>query len=161
MSVSRLNDCACPPAFRRCQKKAGGQEIGRSRGGLSTKLHVTVDALGNPLRVILSAGQLSDINYAAQLIDHLPTQAVIADKGYDANHFMATIEVSGAQAVIPPRSNRLTPRPFDRDLYKARNLVERFFARLKHFRRIATRYDKLAKSFLSFIHIACTFVWLA
>ena len=124
-------------------------------------MHVTVDALGNPLRVILSAGQLSDIDYAAQLIEHLPTQAVIADKGYDANHFVAKIEATGAQAVIPPRSNRLTPRTFDRDLYKARNLVERFFARLKHFRRISTRYDKLAKSFLSFIHLACAFVWLA
>ena len=125
MSLHRLNDCSRPPAFCRRQKKAGGQEIGRSRGGLTTKLHVAVDALGNPLRVILSAGQLSDIDYAAQLIDHLPTQAVIADKGYDANHFVTKIEAMGAQAVIPPRSNRLTPRQFDRDLYQARNQVER------------------------------------
>jgi transposase len=95
------------------------------------------------------------------LIENLPGQAVVADKGYDANHFVAKIEASGAEAVIPPRSNRLTPRDFDRHLYRARNLIERFFARLKHFRRIATRYDKLAKSFLSFIHLACAFVWLA
>ena len=122
---------------------------------------MTVDALGNPLRVILSAGQVSDIDYAAQLIEHLPTQAVIADKGYDADHFVARVEAAGAQTVIPPRSNRLTPRPFDRHLYRERNLIERFFARLKHFRRIATRYDKLARSFLSFIHIGCCFVWLA
>jgi transposase len=122
---------------------------------------VAVDALGNPLRVILSAGQIADIEYAAKTIEHLPTQAVIADKGYDADHFVATIEAAGAQAVIPPRSNRLTLRNFDRHLYRARNLVERFFARIKHFRRIATRYDKLAKSFLSFIHLACAFVWLA
>ena len=117
--------------------------------------------MGKPLRVILSAGQISDIDYAAQLIEHLPAQAVIADKGYDADHFVATIEAAGAQAVIPPRSNRLTPRPFDHHLHRARNLVERFFARLKHFRRIATRYDKLPKSFLSFIQLACAFVWLA
>ena len=97
--------------------------------------------MGNPLRVILSAGQISDIDYAAQLIEDLPAQAVIADKGYDADHFVAKIEAAGAQAVIPPRSNRLTPRPFDHHLYQARNLVERFFARLKHFRRIATRYE--------------------
>ncbi len=122
---------------------------------------MAVDALGNPLRVILSAGQIADIEYAAKTIEHLPTQAVIADKGYDADHFVATIEAAGAQAVIPPRSNRLTLRNFDRHLYRARNLVERFFARIKHFRRIATRYDKLAKSFLSFIHLACAFVWLA
>lgn len=95
------------------------------------------------------------------MIENLPGQAVVADKGYDANHFVAKIEASGAEAVIPPRSNRLTPRDFDRHLYRARNLIERFFARLKHFRRIATRYDKLAKSFLSFVHLACAIVWLA
>lgn len=122
---------------------------------------MTVDALGNPLRVILSAGQIADIDCAAALIKNLPTRAVVADKGYDADHFVTRIEATGAEVVIPPRSNRLAPRQFDRHLYRARNLVERFFARLKHFRRIATRYDKLAKSFLSFIHLACAFVWLA
>lgn len=113
------------------------------------------------MRVILSAGQIADIDYASALIENLPTQAVVADKGYDADHFVTLIEAAGAEAVIPPRSNRPTPREFDRHLYRARNLIERFFARLKHFRRIATRYDKLAKSFLSFIHLACAFVWLA
>jgi transposase len=120
-----------------------------------------VDALGNPLRVILSAGQIADIACAAKTIEHLSAQAIIADKGYDADHFIAKIEAAGAQAVIPPRSNRLTQRSFDRHLYRDRNLIERFFARIKHFRRIATRYDKLASSFLSFVHLACTFVWLA
>ena len=124
-------------------------------------MHVAVDALGNPLRVILSAGQIADIEYAANLIDHFPAQAVVADKGYDADHFVAKVEASGAKAVIPPRSNRTTQRSFDRHLYQDRNLIERFFARIKHFRRIATRYDKLATSFLSFVHLACTFVWLA
>ena len=124
-------------------------------------MHVAVDALGNPLRVILSAGQIADIDYAAKTIEHLSAQAIIADKGYDADHFIAKIEAAGAQAVIPPRSNRLTQRSFDRHLYRDRNLIERFFARIKHFRRIATRYDKLASSFLSFVHLACTFVWLA
>ncbi len=120
-----------------------------------------MDALGNPLRVILSAGQIADIDYAAKTIEHLSAQAIIADKGYDADHFIAKIEAAGAQAVIPPRSNRLTQRSFDRHLYRDRNLIERFFARIKHFRRIATRYDKLASSFLSFVHLACTFIWLA
>lgn len=107
---------------------------------------------GNPLRVILSAGQVADIDCAAK---------TIADKGYGAGHFVAAIEASGAQAVIPPRSNRVTPRDFDRHLYRDRILVERFFARIKYFRRIATRYDKLAASFPSFVHLACAFVWLA
>lgn len=120
-----------------------------------------MDALGNPLRVILSAGQIADIDCAAPLIKNLLSQTVVADKGYDADHFVATITASGAVPVIPPRSNRLTPRQFDQHLYRARNLIERFFSRIKHFRRIATRYDKLAKSFLSFIHLACAFVWLA
>ena len=142
-------------------KKAGCQQIGRSRGGLTTKLHVSVDALGNPLRVILSAGHIADIECAAKTIEGLPAQTVIADKGYDADHFVAKIVAAGAQAVIPPRSNRLTQRNFDRHLYKDRNLIERFFARIKHFRRIATRYDKLALSFLSFVQLACTVVWLA
>ena len=124
---------------------------------MTTKLHVAVDALGNPLRVILSAGQIADIDCAAKTIEDFSAHAIIADKGYDANHFIAKIEAAGAQAVIPPRSNRLTQRSFDRHLYRDRNLIERFFARLKHFRRIATRYDKLESSFLSFVHLVCAF----
>ncbi|MBI4741496.1 MAG: IS5 family transposase [Betaproteobacteria bacterium] len=143
------------------KKKAGGQGIGRPRGGLAGKLHVAVEALGNPPQVTLPAGQIAGIGRAAQTIEHLPAQAVIADKGYDADRFVAMTETSGAQAVIPPRSNRITQRSFDRHLYRDRNLIEHFFARIKHFRRIATRHDKPAKSFLSFIHLACAFVWLA
>jgi len=121
---------------------------------------VSVDALGNPLRVILTAGQVSDIEQAAELIKDLPVQFIVADKGYDSDAFVATIAAQGGQAVIPPRSNRLNPRSFDRHLYKDRNLIERFFGRIEQFRRIATRYDKLDSSFLSVMHIACAFVWL-
>lgn len=142
-------------------KKAGQQDIGRSRGGLTTKLHVAVDALGNPLRVILSAGQVADIEQAAALIKDQPAEFIVADKGYDSDAFIDTITIQGGQAVIPPRANRLNPRSFDKHIYKSRNLIERFFSRIKQFRRIATRYDKLAKSFLSFVHLACAIVWLA
>ena len=124
-------------------------------------MHVAVDALGNPLRVILSAGQVADIEQAAALIQDQPADFVVADKGYDSDALVETITAQGCQAVIPPRSNRLNPRSFDRHIYKSRNLIERFFGRIKQFRRIATRYDKLAKSFLSFVHLACAFVWLA
>jgi transposase len=120
-----------------------------------------VDALGNPLRVILSAGQVADIEQAAALIQDQPAEFIVADKGYDSDVFIDTITAQGGQAVIPPRSNRLNPRSFDRHIYKSRNLIERFFNRIKQFRRIATRYDKLAQSFLSFVHLACAFVWLA
>ena len=122
---------------------------------MTTKLHVAVDALGNPLRVILSAGQVADIEQAEALIKDQPAELIVADKGYDSDAFVATIIAQDGQPVIPPRSNRLNPRSFDRHLYKSRNLIERFFS------RIATRYDKLAKSFLSFVHLACAFVWLA
>ena len=88
-----------------------------------------MDALGNPLRVILSAGQIADIACAAKTIEHLPAQVIIADKGYDADHFVAKVEATGAQAVIPPRSHRTSPRHFDAHLYRERNLIERFFAR--------------------------------
>ena len=87
-SVHRLDDRPCPPAFGRRPKKAGGQEIGRSRGGLTTKLHVAVDALGNPLRVILSAGQIADIAHATALIKDQPAEFIVADKGYDADAFV-------------------------------------------------------------------------
>jgi transposase len=128
---------------------------------LTTKLHVAVDALGNPLKVILSAGQVADITQAAALIKDQPAEFIVADKGYDSDTFVETIAAQGSQAVIPPRSNRLTPRIFDRHIYKSRHLVECFFNRIKQFRRIATRYDKLATSFMSFVYLACAIVWLA
>jgi transposase len=122
---------------------------------------VAVDALGNPLRVILTAGQIADIDQAAALIEDQPAQFVVADKGYDSNAFVESITAQGSEPVIPTRSNRLNPRTFDRHIYKSRHLIECFFNRIKQFRRIATRYDKLATSFLSFVHLACTLVWLA
>lgn len=101
-------------------------------------------ALGNPLRIILSTALIKD----------QPVEFVVADKGYDSDAFVTAITNQGSQAVIPPRSNRLNSRTFDRHIYKSCNLIERFFARIKQFRRIATRYDKLAQSFLSFVHLA-------
>ena len=124
-------------------------------------MHTAVDALGNPLRLILSAGQIADIDHAADLIAGIPADAIIADKGYDADALIQVIRASAAQAVIPPRSNRKELRQYDTHMYKDRNLIERFFARIKQFRRIATRYDKLARSYMAFLHLVCTFVWLA
>jgi transposase len=125
------------------------QELGRSRGGFTTKIHATCDSLGNPLRFFLTPGQRSDYIKALDLIEGFEMEALLADKGYDADYIVEAI--GGAQAVIPPRS---TKRPYDQELYKERNHVERMFNKLKHFRRVATRYDKLAIAFLSFIHIA-------
>uniref|UniRef100_A0ABX1N3Q1 IS5 family transposase n=1 Tax=Aromatoleum buckelii TaxID=200254 RepID=A0ABX1N3Q1_9RHOO len=141
-------------------KKTGDQAIGRSRGGLSTKIHACVDALGNPLRLILTGGQVADVTQAAALIEAIATDAVIADKGYDSDAFIETIEASGAQAIIPPRRNRTSQRHVDWHRYKARNLVERFFNRLKQFRRLATRYDKLVHRFNAFLQLACAYIRL-
>ena len=132
--------------------------MGRSRGGLTTKLHFAVDAFGKPLRMILSAGQVADIECAHGLIADMPCASLVADKGYDANALVMSIEASGAQAVIPPRSNRIAPRQYDRCAYRARNLIERFFNRIKHYRRIATRYDKLACSYMAFVRIVCAVI---
>lgn len=123
-------------------------------------MHTVVDALGNPLRLILSAGQVADIDHAAYLIARIPARVIIGDKGYDAQALIEFLRASAAQAVIPPRSNRKVLRDYDTHLYKDRNLIERFFVRIKQFRRIATRYDKLARSYMAFLHLVCTFVWL-
>ena len=143
------------------RRPPSARALGRSRGGLSTKIHTAVDALGNPLRWRLTGGEVADITQANTVIEGLRAGAVIGDKGYDANALVARINATGAQAVIPPRSNRTEQRAYDRHLYKDRNLVERFFSRLKQFRRIATRYEKLARNFTSMLNLVCAYIWLA
>ena len=134
--------------------------MGKSRGGLSTKIHAAVDALGNPVRLLLTAGQASEHTQAEALIEGFNAGFVLADKGYDSDAFVATIKASGASPAIPPRSNRITPRDYDKDIYKERNLVERLFQRLKQYRRVATRYERLALNYLTMLNLVCTLVWL-
>lgn len=141
---------------KKCRQ--GDEALGRSRGGYSTKIHVTVDALGNPRRIILSAGQVHDLQVAPHLIKHEATQAVVADKAYDSDEFIALIGQLGAVAVIPPRANRTEQRQYDENLYADRNKVERFFNRVKHYRRLATRYEKTARNYLAFWLVACSVV---
>lgn len=114
----------------------------------------------NPLRLILTGGQVADVTQGAALIAGILTTAVSADKGYDSDELVRIIEAADAIANIPPRSNRIDKRPVDWHRYKARHLVEYFFNRLKQFRRIATRYDKLSGRFNAFLHLACAYVWL-
>ncbi len=130
------------------QKKAGeDQAIGCSRGGLSTKIHTLVDALGNPLGFFLTGGQAHDLVGADHLLPMMNADTLIADKAFDADkRVIAPLTEAGKTAVIPSKAGRRTSRDFDRDLYKARHLVENFFARLKQFRAIATRYDKTARN---------------
>ena len=134
--------------------------MGRSRGGLSTKIHATSDAVGNPVRLIGSAGQRNDIAFAHELVDGFMAGATIADKGYDADHLCDRLTQTGADVVIPPKRNRKVQRAYDVHLYKERNLIERFFNKLKHFRRVATRYDKLLANFMGFVKLAAIAIWL-
>jgi transposase len=120
-----------------------------------------VEALGNLARWCLTPGQAADVSAAEPLLEGVAASAVAADKAYDAQSLVDTIAASGAEVVIPPRANRTQPRTFDRHLYKGRNLVERFFCRIKHFRRVATRYDKLDRRYEAFIAIAAAWIWLA
>ena len=127
---------------------------------MTTKIHVLVDALGNPVEVILSPGQDHDLTCAESLIEAVDPGALIADKAFDADPFIAGLAARAITPVIPPKSNRKTPRPCDFALYCERNLIERFFNMLKHFRAIATRYDKLAKTFLAGVQLACAAILL-
>ncbi len=116
--------------------------------------------MGNPVRLIGGPGQDNDITHAHELINGFTPTATIADKGYDANHLHDKIIECGGEIVIPPKRNRKVQRHYDIDLYKERNLIERLFNKLKQFRRVATRYDKLLANFLGFVKIAAIAIWL-
>jgi transposase len=141
-------------------KKEGAQSLGRSRGGFSTKIHLATDALGNALRFILTGGERNDITQAERLIENLYADYVIADKGYDAEPFVLKLKARHCEVVIPSRINHKVQRVIDTHLYKERHLIENQIGKLKHFRRVFSRFDKLAKNYLSFIYFASTVVWL-
>ena len=143
------------------QKRGSDQAIGRSKGGLSTKIHTTVDALGNPIGFHLTGGQACDLDGADVLLPQLEADILLGDKGFDADQrVLIPLQEAGKIAVIPPKANRKLQREYDKDLYKARHLIENFFAKLKLFRAIATRYDKTARNFLAAIHFAGALIWL-
>jgi transposase len=121
---------------------------------------VLVDALGNPVELMLTPGQAHDLACAEPLIENADPAALIGDKAYDADPFIDTLSQRGITPVIPPRANRATKRACDFALYRERNLVERFFNQLKHFRAIATRYDKLARNFLAGAQLAAAIILL-
>jgi putative transposase len=163
MADDRFHHRARPSARRRGAQEKGGadaQGLGRSRGGLSTKIHAAGDALGNPVRLIGSPGQRNDIALAHDLVEGFVADAAIADKGYDADHLCEALAETGAQIVIPPKRNRTFKRVYDAELYKERNIIERFFNKLKQFRRVATRYDKLLANFMGFVKLAAIAIWL-
>ena len=135
--------------------------MGRSRGGLTSKIHAVVDTNGLPVRLGLTAGEAHDNRLALKLLSRLRSGSMLlADRGYDADWIRAFATERGAWANVPPRSNRREPICFSPHLYRARNLVERFFNKIKQCRRAATRYDKLASNYLAFIQLASIGFWL-
>jgi transposase len=138
------------PRGERRKRGERGQAIGRSRGGRTTKIHVLIDGAGRPLAFCLTGGNIADITVAAPLLEGAAASAwLIADKGYDADHLRLLLDGRGTTAVIPNKSNRKRLFPFDPERYRWRNVIERTNCRLKDFRAIATRYDKLARNFLA------------
>ena len=133
--------------------------MGRSRGGLSTKIPMVADDQGRPLRFALTGGQKGDAPQAIPLLAGIETVCVIADKGYESNKILAFIRSVGAVAVIPPKANRKEPWEYHRELYRKRNLIERAFNKLQHWRRIANRYDRRSLYFLSALHLAASVTW--
>ena len=117
------------------------------------------DARGSPIRFALTGGQASDGPQVIPLLEGIDSGAVIADKGYESNRILAFIRSTGARVVIPPKSNRKEPWEYDRELYRERNLIERAFNKLKHWRQIATRYDRRSLHFLSALYLVSAVIW--
>jgi transposase len=142
---------ACSSGFKDC--------LGRSVGGLSTKIHAIVDDDGKPIKFILTGGQKSDIDQAIDLTKEQENNIVIADKAYDCDKLINNLRSKNCTVVIPLRKSRKLSREFDKDIYKLRNVIERFFSKIKHFGRIFSRFDKTSNVFSSFLYIVCLFVW--
>ena len=153
-------------SYIRCHQHASGarlgedRAIGQSRGGATTKIHLSCDADGYPLDFKITGGEVHDSQVADELIEMIgQADYFIADKGYDSEGIRDKARSNGMIPIIPKRANAKKPNPdFDRYLYKLRHLVENMFARLKHFRSIATRYEKLAPNFKSMLYLASTII---
>lgn len=157
-TVVRAHPCAAG-----APQKNGGQAeqaLGKSVGGFSTKIHATVDALGNPLRLLLTGGQRGDAPQAIPLLEGFDFTGVLADRGYDADAILDFIIHNEAEAVIPAKRNRLVQRDIDWHTYKARHLVECFMNKIKQYRRIFSRFEKYATRYMSFLSFASALIWL-
>lgn len=137
-----------------------GEAIGKSRGGLTSKIHAVTDGQGNAMHFIITAGNIHDSKMAQDLLEPFihENSSVLADRAFDTDAIIEYIASKMATAVIPPKKNRTIQREYDKETYRSRNQIERFFNKLKHFRRIATRYDKLLTSFLALLQLASALI---
>jgi len=135
------------------------EAIGRTKGGVNTKITALVDGLGRPLQVELATGNCADVKAAEAVL--IPSgKQVVANKGYDSDKFRQAIMDQGSKPCIPPRKNRVHKVAWNRQWYKKRHRVENFFQRIKRWRRVGTRYEKLATNFLAFVQLAAILDWL-
>lgn len=155
----RRNHGVGPPGFRRSKGRLRNQALGRSRGGISTKIHLICDSHGNPLDFLGTPGQAHESGSAETLLWGWKAAFVLGDRAYDGNPLRKVIEAVGAEAVIPLHPCRNEPAVYDAFLYKARHAIENAFPRLMRFRRLATRFDKTARSYSAQVAIACIVVW--
>ena len=153
-SVIRANQCAAG------YKTGFKENLGRSRGGFSTKIHALSDALGNPVKFILSPGNDHDITHAEELVKDLRNTKILADKGYYSEKFVEFLKKNDCEALIPSRSNSKNKRVFDKHIFRDRHFIENLFSRINQFRRISSRFCKTSSSFLSFLHFAGALLWL-
>src|SRR5271169_5500916 len=159
-SCHRQHDSQSAPLGGARKRGAEAQAIGRSRGGRTTKIHAIVDSRGRPIALEVTPGQLGDVRVALALISAVPPGRRLAgDAAYDSDGLRRLLIERGTLPVIPNNPTRKRPHPFDEDAYRHRNLIERMFCRLKDWRRIATRYDKLASSFAAAVAIAAVITW--
>jgi transposase len=146
-------------ATRSCLDQAS-EAIGRCVGGLTTKIHAKVDALGHLVNIILTPGQVHESQVASEVFALESCDYFLADKAYDIDAFRSEIKSTGAEAVIPSKINRLHPTKHDKHIYKERNIVERFFQKIKRYRRVGTRYDKTARMYLTGVMLASILIAL-
>jgi transposase len=144
----------------RMEHEKGGRAIGHSRGGATTKIHALVDAWGRPVQFALTEGQTHEMKAAGSLLAEVANAFVVGDRAYDATSLREQLKKQGCQVVIPSNPTRKVQRRYDRTLYKLRHRVENFFQRLERFRRIATRYEKLAASYYAMVCFAAVLIWL-
>jgi transposase len=148
------------PAFRGRKRGAAAQAIGRSRGGVSTKVHLVVDALGLPVAFEITEGQRHDNQAAPRLIDLTSPTCLLADKGYDSNAIRSKLAAIGCMAVIPSTASRIPKLPYDHALYRARSQIECTLNLLKQARRFATRYEKTSRNYAAVVALGCALLWL-
>ncbi len=148
-TIIRANACAAGYEKNSQNKEA----LGRSCGGFSTKIHALTDSNGKPIKFILSPGQNHEITKASELIKDINNALILADKAFDSDDLIKFIEEKNCIPIIPSKTNRVKPRELDKNIYKERNLIERFFGKIKYFRRIFSRFDKSANVFLSFLYL--------